>query len=103
LIDHGAALYFHHGSAAWSERSGDPFPQVEDHVLLPFATAIEKVDEEAAARLAPQVLRDIMALVPDEWIEGPAQRNAYMEYLTRRLQKPRAFVGEAIRARSQHL
>jgi hypothetical protein len=99
LIDHGAALYFHHGSTDWLERSRDPFPQIKDHVLLPFAGALEEIDVASAARLTPEVLCDIVALVPDAWIEGPAQRAAYTEYLTRRLEKPRAFVGEAIRAR----
>jgi hypothetical protein len=99
LIDHGAALYFHHGSTDWLERSRDPFPQIKDHALLPFAGALEEVDATSAARLTPEVLRDIVALVPDAWMEGPAQRAAYTEYLTRRLEKPRAFVAEAIRAR----
>jgi hypothetical protein len=99
LIDHGAALYFHHGSTDWLERSRDPFPQIKDHVLLPFAGALEEIDAALAARLTPDVLRDIVALVPDAWMEGPAQRAAYIEYLTRRLEKPRAFVEEAIRAR----
>ena len=38
LIDHGAALYFHH---AWDDelaRSQSPFAAVKDHVLLPWAT-----------------------------------------------------------------
>jgi hypothetical protein len=99
LIDHGAALYFHHGSTDWLERSRDPFPQIKDHVLLPFAGALEEVDATSAARLTPEVLRDIVTLVPDPWIEGPAQRAAYTEYLTQRLEKPRAFVAEAMRAR----
>jgi hypothetical protein len=103
LIDHGAALYFHHGSGDWRERGADPFPQIKDHVLLPFAAALEEADVKSAARLTPEVLRDIVALVPDEWLEAPTQRAAYVEYLTRRLEKPRAFVGEAIRARSQHV
>ena len=41
LIDHGAALYFHH---AWDddylERSRDPFARIREHVLLPFASAL---------------------------------------------------------------
>jgi hypothetical protein len=100
LIDHGAALYFHHGSADWRQRSGDPFPQVKDHVLLPFASAIEEVDETLASRLTPRVISDIVDLVPGAWLEDAGQREAYGDYLTRRLQKPRAFVGEALRARS---
>jgi hypothetical protein len=99
LIDHGAALYFHHGSADWRERSRNPFPEIKDHVLLPFAGALEEIDAPSAARLTPEVLRDIVALVPDAWMEDPSHRTAYTEYLSRRLAPPRAFVKEAIRAR----
>src|SRR5271167_1869178 len=40
LIDHGAALYFHH---AWSHRDSPgakPFPLIKDHALLKFASMI---------------------------------------------------------------
>jgi hypothetical protein len=104
LIDHGAALYFHHGSTNeldrdWQKRSRDPFPQIKDHVLLPFAGALAEADTASAARLTPDVLRDIVELVPGEWLEGRALRDAYTGYLVRRLEAPRAFVEEAIRAR----
>ena len=103
LIDHGAALYFHHGAPDWIGRAGDPFPQVKDHVLLPFAGAIEEADRTLSVRLTRDVLEGIVARVPGEWLDEPAQREAYVEYLARRLESPRAFAGEAIRARSQHL
>ncbi|HEU0109622.1 MAG TPA: HipA family kinase, partial [Flavisolibacter sp.] len=38
LIDHGAALYFHHSWTNWEEQSFKPFTQVKDHVLLPWAS-----------------------------------------------------------------
>ena len=34
LIDHGAALYFHHGWDNWEEQAQRPFTPVKDHVLL---------------------------------------------------------------------
>ena len=37
LIDHGAALYFHHASADYGARATSPFPAIKDHVLLPLA------------------------------------------------------------------
>jgi hypothetical protein len=50
LIDHGAALYFHHApQEPGYERS--PFAQIAEHVLLPFAGSIRDAD----ARLAPLV------------------------------------------------
>ena len=42
LIDHGAALYFHHSWTNWEEQSFKPFTQVKDHVLLPWASELEK-------------------------------------------------------------
>ena len=108
LIDHGAAFYFHH---AWNtnylERSRDAFPMIKDHVLLPFAIALAEADVCMSARLAPAVLQRIVELIPDTWllIDTPftthrEHRDAYLEYLLRRLQSPHDFVEEALRARS---
>src|ERR1700761_709520 len=49
LIDHGAALYFHHSWQNWREKAKQPFLQVKDHVLLSRATELDVVD--AAFRL----------------------------------------------------
>ena len=46
LIDHGAALYFHHAWDNWQEQATRPFTQVKDHVLLPRASELDLVDEE---------------------------------------------------------
>jgi HipA-like protein len=100
LIDHGAALFFHHGTSDFASRAKDPFPQVKDHVLLAFADRLREVDEAMARRLGPGVVRPIVALVPAEW-SGEAA--AYTDYFAARLASPRPFVEEAIRARSQHL
>src|SRR6267142_1045036 len=40
LIDHGAALYFHHTRNSYLERSRDVFPLIKNHVLLQFASAL---------------------------------------------------------------
>jgi hypothetical protein len=109
LIDHGAALYFHHGWGA-QDRSQDPFPLVRDHILLRFASVLPEADAALAARLTPAVIRDIVELVPDDWLaadrnfDSPrATRAAYVHHLTRRLEAPRPFLTEALRARSQLL
>jgi HipA-like kinase len=111
LIDHGAALYFHHSwfdqaGDGYLERSSDPFLRIKDHVLLPAAGALAAVDADMAARLSAQLIADIVALIPDAWLDHGAPfanvvelREAYLAYLTRRLAAPRAFVAEAIRAR----
>ena len=106
LIDHGAALYFHHApSDDFLARTGDPFARVKDHVLLPLADGLAAADERMAARLTREVIAGIVSQIPESWLPAdmPGRRDAYIEYLVARLQPPRAFVGEAVRARSQHL
>jgi hypothetical protein len=110
LIDHGAALIFHHQWEGFMERSRNAFPMIRDHVLIAFASRLEQADAEMTRRLTATVIEKAVALVPDDWLEhSPAfttpqdQREAYVRYFTARLQAPRAFVEEAIRAASVHL
>jgi len=106
LIDHGAALYFHHAWTNMVQRSKDPFTRIKEHILLPFASALGKADQDMTAATTEEVIRTVVELVPDDWMKDdspfstPAEnRQAYVEYLTRRLEAPRNFVEEAIRAR----
>jgi hypothetical protein len=106
LIDHGAALYFHHAWAGMDQRSKDPFPLIKEHILLPFANALEAADEAMTAVITEELIKEIVDLVPDDWMKENSpfsttaeNRQAYVEYLTRRLEEPRRFVEEAIRAR----
>jgi hypothetical protein len=106
LIDHGAALYFHHSWSDMDQRSKDPFRLVKEHILLPFATSIEAVDQAMTALFTEEVIKGIVELIPDEWIKENSRfsttaenRQAYVDYLMRRLDEPRHFVEEAIRAR----
>jgi len=110
LIDHGAALVFHHGWDGSLERAENPFPQIRDHVLLPYAGELEAADARLRATLADEVVAGIVASIPDTWLEdsphfadAQAQRDAYRRYLLRRLGNSRAFVEEAIRARALHV
>jgi hypothetical protein len=104
LIDHGAALYFHHGWRPDTDVSAQPFAAIKDHVLLRFATELRAADVELSARLTPAVIEDIVAAVPEAWLMPTAfasaaqARAAYVQHLTRRLAAPRVFVEEAIRA-----
>jgi hypothetical protein len=107
LIDHGAALYFHHSWSNYLERSIDPFTLIKDHVLLPFAASIEAADRQLSARITADVIRHIVAQIPDQWLGADSpftstaeHRDAYVRYLVSRLQPPHAFVEEAIRAHS---
>ena len=107
LIDHGAALYFHHTWTSYRERSRAPFSMIKDHVLLQFASALQEVDTQMTGRVTPDILDNIVKLIPDTWLIGDSpfggsnqHRDAYMEYLLSRLEPPRVFLEEAIRARS---
>lgn len=105
LIDHGAALYFHHAGDDYLARSGDPFPMIRDHVLLPLAGALREADARLTPRITGGEVDRIVGLVPDFWLAGDrpndarGRRAAYAGYLRRRLEAPHAFVEEAIRAR----
>jgi hypothetical protein len=99
LIDHGAALYFHHGWDKTRDRSRDPFTRIKDHILLPYASALKEADAKLAPRLTREKIEAIVRLAPQEWL-GEEQPESYIEYFVRRLEAPRAFLEEAIRARS---
>ncbi|MEP7300574.1 MAG: HipA family kinase [Caldimonas sp.] len=110
LIDHGAALYFHHDWRDVLARSASPFSLVKDHVLLPLASRLADADAELVARLDEPTLAGIVSLVPDSWLgdepsftSAAAHRDAYFQYLRRRIAAPRAFVTEAVRARDAHV
>ena len=94
LIDHGAALYFHHDWPAGLARSRAPFPQIRQHVLHRFATGAREVDAALASRLDPALLSEIVAQVPDAWLPGPADesRASYLRYFEQRLASPRPFL-----------
>ena len=56
LIDHGACLYFHHAWENYMERSRDPFKMIKSHVLLPYATSLEKVGSKLAGQITDKML-----------------------------------------------
>ncbi len=102
MIDHGAALYFHHaldGSAGIGCRAAQrPFPHIAEHVMLARATRVEAVDTALAARLPRDAIERIVRLVPEAWLEGGADRAMYVDFLTERLRTPRRFAAEAAAA-----
>jgi HipA-like protein len=94
MIDHGAALYVHHGWADPDAHARKPFAAIRDHVLLPHAGSIREADERLAPLVTEELLRSVMELVPVDWLGDGAPDN-YVRYLLRRLEPPRAFVAEA--------
>nr|WP_294944304.1 HipA family kinase [uncultured Mucilaginibacter sp.] len=107
LIDHGAALFFHHSMDNWEEQALRPFVQIKDHVLLRMASELDKVDEEFRAILTPDVINAIVSILPDAWLTDRSfetedeQRQVYAQFLNKRLANAAIFVKEAQHARSQ--
>lgn len=99
VIDHGAALYFHHGWPGGSlarpgaaERFAAQPWDASDHVLRASAPALPRVDEQVRAALGPDVLAEVLSTVPDAWLEpvpgaetADEVRGAYVDLLTARL------------------
>ena len=100
LIDHGAALYFHHATEHQPGHQRTPFPAIGEHVLLPFAASIVEADARLVERVTPDLLGDIAGAIPGEWLDG-ADPEIYVAYLRGRLESPRTFVEEAERARER--
>jgi hypothetical protein len=99
LIDHGACLFYQHNPAKFPENAKNPFAQIKDHILLPFASHIERADAQLHALLTPEVLGEIVGLIPGEWLEEAGiEREIYLEFLKRRMESPRKFVEEALNA-----
>lgn len=101
LIDHGAALYFHHGTDDYLARSRDPFKPIKDHVLLSTASELAEATRLSKSALTPTVLEAVVAELPENWLEREELRAAYRAYLQARLEEADFFVEEAQRARAQ--
>lgn len=104
LIDHGAAMYFHHGWANPEEAARSPFAPIRQHVLLPFAKEVEGV----RFKLSAQQLDAVLADVPDAWLENEPGftsaadvRAAYRRFFELRLANQALYLEEAARARAQ--
>jgi hypothetical protein len=107
LIDHGAALYFHHSWDNWEEQAKRPFAMIKDHVLLPWADELETVDTEFKAILTNERIRAIVNLLPDDWLTDASSENTadqrrevYYQFLITRLAASSTFITQAQDART---
>lgn len=103
LIDHGAALYWHHGWDGAVERPTRAFPMVRQHVLLPLADTLGDAAEELASQLTAERVTAAIDKVPTPWLAGedaPARRDAYRRFLMARLEALPALAEEATNARA---
>jgi hypothetical protein len=110
LIDHGAALYFHHAWNRHDRHAMSPFALIRDHVLLEHAVALAEVDAQMTQLFTSDKLEELVRSIPESWIPEDAgfagvaaQRDAYLNYFILRIQNSAVFVQEAIRAQSSHL
>jgi hypothetical protein len=107
LIDHGAALYFHHAWSNWEEQALKPFVQVKDHVLLTRASELDEVDAAFKNILTPELISGIVDQIPNEWLlsegrtESPGEiKKIYAQFLNTRIANSSIFVKEAQHARA---
>jgi hypothetical protein len=107
-IDHGAALFFHHDWPSREKKIAAPFVEIEQHILLPWATEIAQAAKVAHERLTEPVLRGIVELIPEAWLEAipgsvnaAERRDGYIDFFVRRLEASLIFEEEAIRAQSR--
>jgi hypothetical protein len=105
LIDHGAALYFHHSWDNWQQQALSPFTHVKDHVLLPWANDLLAVDEKFKVILTDSIIKNIVDLIPDEWLitDSPfatvqEHRQAYTSFITTRIAHASNFINQALHA-----
>lgn len=97
LIDHGATLYFHHN---WPRAEAMVHRRYkwDDHVLKPYATTLPAAAAELVPQLTGDLLDEVLALVPDEWLAAfdfetaDAARSAYRNHLLARAAEPSAWV-----------
>ncbi|GAA2327556.1 hypothetical protein OKJ48_11955 [Streptomyces kunmingensis] len=85
LIDHGAALVFHH---RWDGAAPDKAYDFRHHALGGYGPDTRAADAALAPRVTEELLREVLALVPDAWLRDFATpdeaRDAYVTYLLAR-------------------
>jgi len=106
LIDHGSCLYFQYTWTNWETKATGPFAFIKDHVLLPKASLLNEVNAEFKKLLSHDKLRNIVDLIPNDWLqwegsdETPEQiKEVYLQFLIKRLNYADTFTKEAIDAR----
>ena len=106
LIDHGAAIYFHHAWDNWKVDAQKTFPAIRDHVLLPKATLLEQASKEIASAINRQTIEGVVSIIPDDWLEEEGdsispdeKRNVYTAFLYTRFSNIDLLTKEASDAR----
>jgi hypothetical protein len=110
LIDHGAALYFHHNWEIWEAHISKTFPAIKDNVMLGRATQLAQAAAEIKAKINTELLRNIVSVIPDDWLQydgfevaPEAQREVYVAFLDAKLRNIDALLNEAEDARKARI
>jgi len=106
LIDHGSCLNFQYTWNDWEIKAKSPFAYIKEHVLLNKASLLKEVGSEFKKSLTDKKLKEIVDLIPDEWLQWEDNEDApgtlreiYFKFLSLRLKHSATFINEAENAR----
>ncbi|MGH8888894.1 MAG: HipA family kinase [Acidothermaceae bacterium] len=114
-IDHGAALYFHHGwtkqrsQHGWTQQQSQSHhgsqsddggaqrfavqPYAYDkHIMSAYLDRVPAADARLAGQLTAAAIEAAVADVPSEWLGSATDRERYVEYLLARVAEPRRWL-----------
>ncbi|QNG37748.1 aminotransferase class I and II [Geodermatophilaceae bacterium NBWT11] len=107
LIDHGAALTFHHHWPGAPAAVARPYDAAQ-HALIESHPDVAGADAALAGRVTRPVLERVLALVPQAWLRGPdpdepadAVRERYVAQLLGRLEARDAWLPALVRAAAE--
>ncbi|MBC2902744.1 HipA family kinase [Streptomyces cupreus] len=69
LIDHGATMIWQHNWPGAETSAARPY-DASDHALAPFGPDVSTAAAELAPRVTEDLLAEVTAEIPDEWLEG---------------------------------
>lgn len=105
LIDHGAALVFHH---RWDGSDPEKAYDFRHHALGHYGPDVRAADAELAPRVTKALLRKIVAEVPDAWLSAepgfmsPGEvRDAYVDHLHARVRASPAWLPSGFPSREE--
>jgi hypothetical protein len=105
LIDHGAALVFHH---RWDGSDPAKAYDFRHHALGHYGPDVRAADAELAPRVTRDLLREVTAAVPDAWLTGEDGftgpddvRTAYVDYLHARVEASPAWLPTGFPSREE--
>jgi hypothetical protein len=84
LIDHGAALTFHHSWSGAAAAVARPY-DASQHALVECSPDVAAADSALGPLVTRSLLAEVLAQVPDDWLDEEGPRERYVEQLLARL------------------